>query len=98
MVRRGKAAAFYNAAAAGTDAGRKRRRGREGGRAEGWTKERSAIKSVCIDYVYCAPVSVPAGNAERNTRASPFSITRRTGIAAYCYKRGETRRFAEVAR
>lgn len=84
MVRRGKAAAFYNAATAG---GRR-----------GWTAERAAIKSVCIDYVYCVLVSVPAGNAERNTRASSRSpLLAGLEIAAYCYKGGD-RRFAEVAR
>lgn len=85
VVRRGKAAAFYNAAT--------------GGGRRGWTAERAAIKSVCIDYVYCAPVSVPVGNAERNSSSEPPALhyspdwNRRLLL-----QRGGDRRFAEVAR
>lgn len=67
-------------------------------------KKRAAIKSVCIDYVYCAPGKCAHRKCgKKHSSKRPFSITRRTGIAAYCYKgeeKGEERNrgFAEVAR
>ncbi|KAL0131711.1 hypothetical protein PUN28_002929 [Cardiocondyla obscurior] len=60
---------------------------------EGWAKERAAIKSVCIDYVYCAGGKCARRKCgKKHSSEHSFSITRRTGIAAYCCKGSEGER------
>lgn len=72
---------------------------RKGAGRKRWTEERERPLNQCASITFIVPpVSVPAGNAERNTRASARSPLPAGLESPLIVTKGESRRFAEVAR